>query len=908
MKIVFATNNAHKLDEARKIIGQGFDVLSLSDIDCHDELPETSPTLEGNARQKAEYVWKHYLKKSSIPVFADDTGLEVEALGGEPGVHSARYASLDGEESMSHDSEANMKKLLRKLETCDNRKAHFRTVVSLIIDNSDDSTALHVNNYSDYNFEGIVEGKIIREKRGSEGFGYDPVFVPNGYEETFAEMGPDTKNKISHRARAMGQLAQFLREKFLSVLFLLFAIIGFSADKVSAQELGTWKCYWAYNDITEIQPAGNLIYVLSSKGLFSYNVNDHSVTTYDKMSSLNDCGITHIRYCPQAKRLVVIYQNQNIDLLDNDGKAINLSSLSNASMTADKTINHIYINGTDAYLSTGFGIVKINVRGGEIANTYQLGFKVNYSYIEGNRIFAASETSGIYSAQLDHNLLDRSEWTRTADYKSLVENLTDVEDAQNKCRWTSDENNALTAYQITDGNRMTVVSGVKPDGPAYNFFGYMKHSEGRLYTCGGGFSAYADIPRSPAAQVFDGNEWQLLDENLQSATGHRYEAALVIDHEPGNPNHIFVAGRTGLYEFNGTKFLKHYTTDNSPLQSAIGGNDKDYVLVEGMTFDKTGNLWLVNSQATSTALACLKKNGEWQTHKFNQLMSGDRTLPAMKSMKFDSHGLLWFVNAHWTKTSFYAFDELTNGLLSFTSFVNEDGALVSTNGINDVCEDYDGNMWIATNAAPLLLYRQDIGTITNPTLHQVKVPRNDGTNYADYLLDGLNITCMAIDGGNRKWMGTADNGVYLISADNMEQIYHFLPSNSNLLSKNIESIAINGLTGEVFFGTDMGLCSFMSDATTPSEEMTTDNVYAYPNPVSPDYTGLITVTGLSFDADVKITTANGVLVASGRSNGGSFTWDGCDTRGRRVASGIFMVQTATSEGKSGTVCKIAIVR
>ena len=141
----------------------------------------------------------------------------------------------------------------------------------------------------------------------------------------------------------------------------------------------------------------------------------------------------------------------------------------------------------------------------------------------------------------------------------------------------------------------------------------------------------------------------------------------------------------------------------------------------------------------------------------------------------------------------------------------------------------------------------------------------------------------------------------------MTQIQHFLTSNSLLLSNNIESITINNQTGEVFFGTDNGLCSYMSDATETNQTMSKDNVYAYPNPVTPDYTGMITVVGLTMDADVKIVTANGTLVAEGRSNGGSFTWDGCDKKGHRVASGVYMVQTATSDGKKGTVCKIAIV-
>ena len=192
-------------------------------------------------------------------------------------------------------------------------------------------------------------------------------------------------------------------------------------------------------------------------------------------------------------------------------------------------------------------------------------------------------------------------------------------------------------------------------------------------------------------------------------------------------------------------------------------------------------------------------------------------------------------------------------------------------------------------------------------LTQVKVPRNDGTNYADYLLAGLNTTAIAVDAGGRKWFATNGNGVYLISADNMTQLQHFTTENSNLLSNVVMSLAINNKTGEVFFGTENGLCSYISDATETNENMTTDNVYAYPNPVTPDYTGLITIVGLAYNADVKILSANGALITEGRSNGGSFTWDGCNKSGQRVASGIYMVVTATSTGQKGTVCKIAIV-
>jgi ligand-binding sensor domain-containing protein len=214
---------------------------------------------------------------------------------------------------------------------------------------------------------------------------------------------------------------------------------------------------------------------------------------------------------------------------------------------------------------------------------------------------------------------------------------------------------------------------------------------------------------------------------------------------------------------------------------------------------------------------------------------------------------------------------------------------------------------VGTDMGPFMIQKSEVGE-SSVTFYQEKIPRNDGTNYADYLLDGIDITSIAIDGGNRKWFGSNTSGLYLISEDNMEQLQHFTKDNSLLFSDKIESLAIQHNTGEVFIGTDKGLCSFMSDATEVAEEMTKDNVYAYPNPVRPDYTGLITITGLTYNASIKIVSSNGTLIREGRSNGGTFTWDGCDLDGKKVASGVYMVQTATAEGKKGTVCKVAIVR
>ena len=279
------------------------------------------------------------------------------------------------------------------------------------------------------------------------------------------------------------------------------------------------------------------------------------------------------------------------------------------------------------------------------------------------------------------------------------------------------------------------------------------------------------------------------------------------------------------------------------------------------------------------------------------------------SLYQDSRGLLWFTNRHWALPSFYCYNPKTNEIERYmTKLVNQDG-ISGSEMYNPSCivEDKDGNLWLGTNTG---LYMIDAASASSGSLEyvtQVKVPRNDGTNYADYLLAGTSITAIAVDGGNRKWIGTLGQGIYLISADNMEQIYHFTTDNSPLLSNSVEAIAIDNSTGEVFIGTEKGLCSYMSDATESSIEMVKDDVYAYPNPVVKGYDGLITVVGLTRDADVKILTVNGQLVAQGRSNGGSFTWDGRDRSGRRVASGIYMVATATSDGKKGVVCKIAVI-
>lgn len=657
--------------------------------------------------------------------------------------------------------------------------------------------------------------------------------------------------------------------------------------KTNAQAIGTWNAFMAYHDIQQIAAAGDDIFVLASDNLYQYNKNDESITSYDKVRSLSDTKIKRIAWSKAAKRLIAVYENSNIDLVQTNGEVINISDLYSKSMTEDKTVNNITIHGKYAYLATGFGVVKVNMADAEISESYILNQKIEKVAIKNNDILAKKNNWLMLKASLNDNLLDKNNWKEV----SNTDNTVFKEDLADYNAW------------------LPIVSGLNVDGPKYNNFGFMKIAGNTLLTVSGGYSPWAELLCPGSVQVLDANKnWTIYQDNLAEVTGHKYLDVLTADCNPKDNSHVFAGGRTGLYEFKDGKMVNHYNVDNSMLESAIDGGNKDYVLVESIIFDKEGNLWCLNSQAKSQSLLKLTPSGEWHSHNKPDLQpAGSRSLGALTGAMFDSRNLLWFVNNHWTTPAIFCYQISTDKLMTYKNFVNQDGTAYTLNAVRTCAEDKEGNIWVGTNTGAFVINSEDVGK-NNVVFQQIKVPRNDGTNLADYLLNGVDINCIAVDGANRKWFGTGGNGVYVISNDNMSQIYHFTADNSQLLSNNINSIAINNTTGEVFIATDMGLCSYMNDATAPAETMDKDNIYAYPNPVRPEYTGPITIVGLSYDADVKIANAAGHVIAQGRSNGGTYIWDGCDTDGNRVASGVYNVITATSTGDKGTVCKVAVIR
>lgn len=678
-----------------------------------------------------------------------------------------------------------------------------------------------------------------------------------------------------------------MKKHILTIFLSITSLLAFA-------DSGQWNLYLSYSgQPQDIESADKFIYVQANNGLYSYNRHDHSIYTFSRANLLSDIKVRFIAWAKAVKKLIVVYDNGNIDFLCKDGtECENLPDYYTKATTDDKAINSIYVKENLLLIATNFGVVKVDTKKMEIAETYHLPSKIAKAAFDADFVYAlSSDGATLYKGNRQKNLVDPNSWTKET-YTGQVDFSTEND-------------------KINPDDEAIVKTLVFTDAPMNNLITSLAFRNGTLYVAAGGWREGVDDRN---------NYYQPHFSEYNSATGWKhyedYKSAAVVSVvrpikqiavDPKDAKHVFMATwGNGFYEFYDGKQVANHTEKTNPLIPSAYGDS--YVLVNGVCFGADKNLYFLDC-LTSVALAKMDIETKQISHLTHSELftSNGRSLEGLGNMFVDSRNLIWFVNNYHQNPAAFCYNPQTDHLNTYKNYVNQDGSVISNiNYVRCIAEDNDHNIWVGTNQGPLLL---DANLMNNPGdgFIQVKVPRNDGTNFADYLMAGVDITCIAIDGAGRKWLGTNGNGVYIISADNMVQEDHFTKDNSMLLDNEITDITINKQTGEVFFATANGLCSYMGDATAPNEEMTSDNVWAYPNPVSPDYTGEITICGLSLNARVMITTSSGHLVADGISNGGSFKWNGCDKQGRRVASGIYMVHTATSDGESGVVCKVAVV-
>lgn len=763
---------------------------------------------------------------------------------------------------------------------------------------------------------------------------------------------------------------------------ILFFLMSFVLVQAYPQN-NRWTIYAAYHDASKCVSVGSKIYVLSDGGLYSYDYEDMDVVTYDKSGVLSDNGIFDISYCSEEKTLVIVYNNGNIDLLYDDGSVYNMTDFKNKT-AGDKTINDIYVNGKNMYMSTNYGLLIVDIAERIFSKTYTLDYGINSVAVDGNFIYAATD-NGVYKGNTADNLQDKSKWSVitknaidefidfngklysltssgvfsidkstfamtniskfSAKYWSICNDMLLLSDASSlysvgtdgkmtlldgkgirtadyagNTYWCACGTDGLKGMSLKDGKFTENVSSVIPDSPMRNYSYFLRMTpENRLLVAGGSFN-YNGQSFPGTLMKYENQSWTCFDEDTPIATVGKslYVNVTDIAQDPNDSEHHFAGSASdGIFEFKDYKMVNHYDYRNSPLQSILPSSSRPnaYVWITGLEYDKDGNLWMLNNQ-TDTIVRILKNDGKWAALYYSEI----KDIPTLDQVLFDNRGWAW-INCRRTTNNpvNYAgvFCVDTKGTLEntaddsrkfITRFSNQDGVAYSPDLFNCIAEDLDGNIWFGTDKGPFVTYSPEDVFDNGFYFTQVKIPRNDGTNLADYLLSDVNITCITIDGGNRKWMGTSGNGVYLLSSDGIEMIEHFTTENSPLISDNIESIAIDGSTGEVFFGTDAGLVSYLGTATDPAGSLSDDNIKVYPNPVRPEYTGRIYITGLMRDTDVKIVSASGYLVNSGTSVGGEYTWDGKNKGGKRVASGVYYVLAADAEGNSGAVAKILVIR
>ncbi len=957
--IVFATNNAHKLEEVSAIVSGEVDIISLTDIGCHDDIPETADTLEGNALLKAKYI----KEKFGYDCFADDTGLEVEALGGAPGVRSARYASE------AHDSNANIEKLLRALEGQQNRKARFRSIFALIENDKEEL------------FEGVINGQILKERRGNSGFGYDPVFVPEGYDLTFAEIGADIKNKISHRAMAARKLAARLNA--FVVTFLLFVLLVIPAK---AQLNKDWQTHLAYYEATRVAETNDRVFVSANGALYSYGKNDEEIRTYSKQNGLSDTDIHLIRYSTETRTLIIVYSNGNIDLLNEDGIK-NMPYLKMATNIQSKNVNDIFFNNHLAYLSTDFGIMVVNLNRKEIVDTYWLDKCVNAVCIYGEKIYA-STTEGLLHASTKNNLLDKNIWhekklntsafseedifricffqnvlvfavrnkgvfyeTSNGDIQLLfnqsylknlsvqqneliaftnedltvftdlnhnsyvtIGNIEDIVSLKGDGKyWIASGYKGLLCVQKGSDNRFTlIISDIVIPSPKRNFNAFMTLHNNRLLVTGG--DRTTDRLRRPGTfMIYENDEWYNFDESIANTEIRKMIGSDSWDYmgvaaDPDDENHFYIATYgEGIIELKDNKFVNLFNMNNSSLRAAtVVADNPNYVRIGSVCFDKDKNLWVTNC-LTSNAINVLKPNGQWVSLYYERLNNADK----LDKILITSWGHKW-VNLPYDNAMIAVIDDkgtiddlsddVCNYFTTFKDGQSSTGESIRASEYLCMAEDKNRTIWIGTNIG-LLKCSNPLRAIEDPDRLTVSRLVRDGEAY---FLSGESVTAIAVDADNQKWIGTSSQGVFLINDDGSQTILNFTTDNSPLLSNTINSIAVNNKTGEVFFGTGLGIISYKSGVTSGSKPFS--DVNAYPNPVRPDFDDKVTITGLVNNANVKITDINGNLLFQGRAIGNQLVWNCRSSSGNRVATGVYFVLATTADASESVVAKIAVVR
>lgn len=479
--------------------------------------------------------------------------------------------------------------------------------------------------------------------------------------------------------------------------------------------------------------------------------------------------------------------------------------------------------------------------------------------------------------------------------------------------WAAAGARGLTLLQHTAEADTLVASahGITFDGPVRDLCYYMRADASDVLIAGG-YLDYSGTRHPGTIMSYDGSAWHTWqEEGISSQTGLPYTDITSVVRSQTDPTRLYATSSDGgMYVFKDYRFESLYDESNSLLKSAVEGNPL-YLRTNGLNYDMEGNLWLLNQEADNT-LHALLPDGSWKAF-YNTAFT---QIPTPEHTYVDPQNRIWATSRRTVGTKYggilcfdynHTLDDTTDDVWTFRSALpNQDGTQVTFGEVYAMKPDLDGAIWIGCSAGVVVITDPDQWSSNGCYVTQPKIPRNDGTDYADYLLQGTDVTAICVDAENRKWLGTAQGGLYLVSADGTQELAHFTTDNAPLPSNTIYSIAIVPATGEVLIGTDRGMAGYMGGVSASGAVKPTPRVA--PNPVRPDYYGAIRISGLTPGADVKILSPDGQVVAAGTATLGVFEWDGLNRRGRRASSGVYTVVSTDARGKNAARAHITVVR
>lgn len=717
--------------------------------------------------------------------------------------------------------------------------------------------------------------------------------------------------------------------------------------------IGSWRIHTSFNAINSIASSEKSFFGAAGNGIMVMDRSDNSISSYSKLSGLSGTTISSLNYDQITKVLLIGYKDGRFDVINENNEVISFDPTANASFTGSKKINHIYVYDTKAYLATDYGVVVFDLPRQQIKETWRdLGkvgetLSINQCIVVQDSIFLATG-NGVIAGNLTSNLLDFNNWKRfdTGVFNSPVESLAvfngaiyatinnsgihfykdgiwgikeylqglsfhDMHASSSKLLiaetdrlWEvsvfdelieivsplieepraiySDENSRVW---IGDGKNGMVsdISGsfmnFLPNSPSNEKITSLDYDQGTVYALGGGYSdSGLALGNNGITDKFSEGIWSPELSSLSDLTD--------IAFNPHTKKVYRSSFGFGIEEKDEQGMARFFDQSNSPLISTIPG--PGFVNITSLEHSSDG-LWVGNYGAEQS-LHLFKDDNTWESFSFPVVVS---QYPI--DMVTDLNGSVWMA-LHSTKGGGIFVFNKNNNESTYLTDVSGSGGLPAK-PVHSMAVDRDGMVWVGTDQG--VAFYIDPSDVFSPGIDAIK-PIFENR----FLLRDDKVTAIAIDGGNRKWLGT-ERGVWLFNSTGEKLIYNFTSQNSPLLSNVILDIEVNDKTGEVFFATDEGLVSFRSDATESSSLF--QSVKVFPNPVTSTFSGAVGISGLATDAVVKITDVSGKLVWQAQANGGTATWNVMDYNGRRVGTGVYLVFSATQDGGESVVAKIAVV-